>query len=113
DKSGEGATLNNISQIFRARGDYDTALRYLQQSLAIRQEIGDKYGLCATLINMGHIQAQNQEIQQAVATWVAAYAVSKEIGHAQALAALESLAPQIGLAGGLAGWEALLQISRE
>ncbi|WP_041951818.1 tetratricopeptide repeat protein, partial [Spirosoma spitsbergense] len=26
DKSGEGATLNNISQIYQARGDYETAL---------------------------------------------------------------------------------------
>jgi hypothetical protein len=30
DKSGEGTTLNNISQIYDARGDYDTALSYLQ-----------------------------------------------------------------------------------
>ena len=44
DKSGEGTTLNNISQIFKARGDYETALRYLEQSLAISQEIGDKSG---------------------------------------------------------------------
>jgi tetratricopeptide (TPR) repeat protein len=52
DKSGEGTTLNNISQIFRARGDYDTALKYLQQSLAIRQEIGDKSGEGTTLNNI-------------------------------------------------------------
>ena len=42
DKAGEGTTLNNLSQISDARGDYDTALRYLEQSLAIRREIGDK-----------------------------------------------------------------------
>lgn len=106
-------TQNQIGIQYHAIGDYDTALRYLQQALAIQQDIGDKYGLCATLINMGHIQAQNEELQQAVAKWVAAYAVSKEIGHAQALAALESLAPQLGLEGGLEGWEALLQQFRE
>ena len=52
DKSGEGTTLNNISQIYDARGDYDTALKYLKQSLAIRQEIGDKSGEGTTLNNM-------------------------------------------------------------
>jgi tetratricopeptide (TPR) repeat protein len=52
DKAGEGATLNNISQIYDARGDYDTALTYLQQSLSIRQQIGDKAGEGTTLNNM-------------------------------------------------------------
>jgi tetratricopeptide (TPR) repeat protein len=44
DKAGEGATLNNISQIYDAQGDYETALDYLKQSLTIRQQIGDKAG---------------------------------------------------------------------
>ena len=35
DRSGEGTTLNNISQIYDARGDYDKALAYLEQSLKI------------------------------------------------------------------------------
>ena len=61
DKSGEGTTLNNISQIYDARGDYETALDYLKKSLTIRQEIGDMAGLCATLFNMGHIHWQNEE----------------------------------------------------
>ena len=32
---GEGTTLNNISGIYQARGDYDKALAYLEQSLKI------------------------------------------------------------------------------
>ena len=44
DKYGEGTTLNNISQIYDARGDYDTALD-LPQTIPgkFSQEIGDKY----------------------------------------------------------------------
>ncbi len=52
DKSGEGTTLNNISGIYNARGDYETALNFLNQSLAIRQEIGNKSGEGATLNNI-------------------------------------------------------------
>ena len=52
DKSGEGTTLNNISQIFKARGDYETALTYLKDSLAIQREIGDKSGEGTTLSNI-------------------------------------------------------------
>ncbi|MCP4738560.1 MAG: tetratricopeptide repeat protein, partial [Bosea sp.] len=39
DTAGEGTTLNNISQIYDARGDYTTALEYLEQSLAISREM--------------------------------------------------------------------------
>ncbi|UCE90034.1 MAG: tetratricopeptide repeat protein, partial [Pseudomonadota bacterium] len=57
DKAGEGKTLNNISQIFKARGDYDTALTYLEKSLKISQEIGDKAGEGKTLNNISQIYA--------------------------------------------------------
>jgi tetratricopeptide (TPR) repeat protein len=52
DKQGEGTTLNNLSQIYKARGDYATALDYLQQSLVITREIGDKAGEGTTLNNL-------------------------------------------------------------
>jgi len=99
DKSGEGTTLNNISQIFKARGDYDTALDYLKRSLKIQQEIGDRSGLCATLFNMGHIHLQNEDVQNAVMSWVTVYRIAKAINLAQALQALESLAGSLGLPG--------------
>ncbi len=51
-------------------GDYDTAVQYLKQSLAIRQQIGDMAGLCATLFNMGHIHWQNEQQDEAVSAWV-------------------------------------------
>jgi len=77
--------------------------------LAIRQQIGDLSGLCATLFNIGHIHAQNNEFQEAVSAWVMVYDIAKRIGNAQALQALSNLAPQLGLPSGLDGWETLLQ----
>uniref|UniRef100_UPI00257C2ED6 tetratricopeptide repeat protein n=1 Tax=Thiothrix sp. TaxID=1032 RepID=UPI00257C2ED6 len=109
DKSGEGTTLNNISQIFQARGDYDTALDFLKKSLAITQEIGDVAGLCATLFNMGNIHLQNEEVTEAVQAWVTVYQLAKKINLANVLQALENLAGNIGLEGGLQGWEMLAQ----
>jgi tetratricopeptide (TPR) repeat protein len=107
DRSGEGTTLNNISQIFKARGDYETALTYLKQSLAIQQEIGDSAGLCATLFNMGHIHWQNGEQAEALGAWVMVYRLAHSMNLAQALDALEGLAGQLGLPGGMDGWEVL------
>ena len=55
DRSGEGTTLNNMSQTVYARGDYETALRYLEQSLKISQAIGDRSGEGTTLNNISQI----------------------------------------------------------
>ena len=52
DKAGEGTTLNNISQIYDAQGDYATALDLPAKSLAISQQIGDKAGEGTTLNNI-------------------------------------------------------------
>ncbi len=109
DKSGEGTTLNNISQIYAARGDYDTALDYLKQSLIIRQEIGDVAGLCTTLFNMGHIHMQNEQNSEAVQAWLTVYKLAKKMQLAKVLDALQNLAGQIGLKGGLDAWEQLAQ----
>ena len=108
DKAGEGTTLNNISQIFKARGDYATALDFLQQSLAISQEIGDVAGMCATLFNLGGMHWQNGEQEEALGVWAATYRLAARINLANVLAALEDLAQQLGLPGGLAGWQALV-----
>ena len=51
NKEGEGTTLNNLGQIYKALGDYATAQGYLEQSLIIRREIGDKAGKEGTTLN--------------------------------------------------------------
>lgn len=107
DKEGEGATLNNISQIYNARGDYDMALQYLQQSLTILKKIGDKAGLCAALFNIGLIHLQNDEILQAVQAWVTVYRSVKALNLAKGLDALEKLANDLNLDGGQDAWERL------
>ncbi|MEZ4528114.1 MAG: tetratricopeptide repeat protein [Desulfobacterales bacterium] len=45
----EGTTLNNMSTISYARGDYDTALKYLQQSLGIKK--GNRMPSAGTTLN--------------------------------------------------------------
>ncbi|MEN8220977.1 MAG: tetratricopeptide repeat protein [Pseudomonadota bacterium] len=108
DRQGEGTTLNNISNIYQAQGDYDTALDYLHKSLEIQREIEDKVGMCATLFNMGHIHLNKEDEQQAVAYWVGVYAIAKGINDAEALSALEDLAKELGCKG-LTIWESLAQ----
>ena len=109
DLSIRGEALGQTGKQYLHLGDYETALAYLKQSLTIMQQIGDKAGLCATLLNMGHIYAQNEQMQEAVSAWVTVYKVARQINEFQALQALANLAPQLGLPLGLDGWERLAQ----
>ena len=61
--------------------------------------------MCATLFNIGHIHLGNDEVTEAIGSWVKVYKIAKEIENAQALDALESLAEGLGLEGGLDAWE--------
>lgn len=108
-RAGEGSTLNAISQIYLKQGDYETALAVLKQSLVIRQQVDDKAGLSTTWFNIGHIHAKNEQVQEAAIAWSNSYLIAKQIGYAQVLQALAELAPQLGLSGGLEGWEMVVQ----
>ena len=103
------AGFGQIGKQYVHIAQYDTALDYLKRSLAIQQEIGDSAGLCATLFNMGHIYLQNEEGPNAITSWVTVYRMAKPMNLAQVLQALENLALQLGLPGGLNGWEQLSQ----
>lgn len=109
DKKQVGAILNNISQIYDAQGDLNTALTYLEQSKIIQDEIGDRVGLCVTLFNMGNITFRDNNIEQAMDYWLTTYGIAKEINLAQVLQFLDKLAPHIGLKEGLASWDKLYQ----
>ena len=76
--------------------------------MAIYRVIGDRGGLCVVLFNMGSTYFQKNEHQQAVAYWVAAYRIAKEIGLSEALMSLENLAKQLD-GNGLEDWERLSQ----
>ncbi|MDD2775677.1 MAG: tetratricopeptide repeat protein [Gallionella sp.] len=94
NKEGEGTELNNLSSIYYACGDYDTALDYFQKSLAISWEIGDKAGEAVTLNNLAttaHVKGdyataldylqQSLEIQQEIGEKVGESAVLNNLSQ--------------------------------
>lgn len=104
-KSTEGVVINNMGNIAHAKGDYKAALRYYKQSLDIAHEIDDIAGWCLTKFNIGYIQWQNNETEDAIKSWLKAYQIAKKIGLAKALEDLKHVAEQLELPGGLEGWE--------
>ena len=81
DRAGEGTTLNNISQIYKARGDYAAALKYLEQSLVIRREIGDRAGEAVTSWNIGMIYKDQGDLAQAEQYMARTVELDEAIGH--------------------------------
>ena len=82
-----GTTLNNISQIYDARGDYDRALSYLEKSLAIREQIGDKSGMGATLNNISTAYHAKGDTNRALSYLEKSLAISAEINDVAGLCA--------------------------
>jgi len=80
DKSGEGTTLNNMATIYLVRGDYETALGYLQDCLKIFREIGDKCGEGTTLNNIGQIYDARGDYETALGYLQDCLKIFREIG---------------------------------
>ena len=66
DRDGEGAFLNNISQIYQAWGKYEDAFSYLKTSLKIRQEMGDRNGEATTCHNIAAVFLHLGRIKEAI-----------------------------------------------
>jgi tetratricopeptide (TPR) repeat protein len=79
-KEEESAILNNISQVYKARGDYETALKYLEQSLEIGRDIGDKKGEATILNNMGTIAHARGDYETALKYLEQSLKIHREIG---------------------------------
>jgi len=73
-------TQGQIGKQYFHIGNYETALNYLKQSLAIRQEIGDKSGEGTTLNNMATIALARGDYEIALNYLKQSLAIAQEIG---------------------------------
>ena len=73
-------TLNNISRIYHAWGRNEEALKLLEQSLAIRREIGDRAGEAVTLNNISQIYDAWGRYEEALKLLEQSLAIWREVG---------------------------------
>ncbi|MBX3059229.1 MAG: CHAT domain-containing protein [Anaerolineae bacterium] len=83
----KAAALNQTGKQHHHLGNYDTALRYLEQSLHIRQEIGDKSGMGATLNNISQIFKARGDYDTALRYLEQSLHISQEIGDKSGMGA--------------------------
>jgi tetratricopeptide (TPR) repeat protein len=66
DRTSEGTILSDIGVVYGELGQYEEALGYLQQALAIRREVGDRTGEGATLNEIGVVYETQGQYGQAL-----------------------------------------------
>ncbi len=80
DLENKVVTLTNIGNIYYARGDFDTALGYQEQSLKISKQIGDKYGEGVALNNISQIYDARGDFDTALGYLEQSLKISEQIG---------------------------------
>jgi tetratricopeptide (TPR) repeat protein len=70
----------------RDHGNYEQALPLFRQSLALYEEVGDKWGVAATLNGLGDMAHQQCNYEEATARYEEALALFKEIDNRLAVA---------------------------
>jgi tetratricopeptide (TPR) repeat protein len=88
DRSYGAATLiRQLSKVAHARGDYEQALKWGRQALAIAEELGDRASMARSYHQLG-VLAKAQGSYQRALEW-----------YRQALAIFEELGDRVGMAG--------------
>jgi adenylate cyclase len=80
-KSGEAAAYRNLGKIAEDQGSYSEALKNLQQSLNICQEIGNKKGISQSNLNIANIYEAQGNYPQALAFDLKALKIIEDIGY--------------------------------
>jgi class 3 adenylate cyclase len=80
NKPGIASNMGNIGQIYAHMQQYEKALQYDSNALALYKELGDKNGIARNLGNMGGIYSELGMHAKALDHYSKALAISKEIG---------------------------------
>jgi CHAT domain-containing protein len=80
DQRGEAMMLSNISLIYSFKGDFYEHLRLQNESLAIREKIGDQAGLSESYRSFGTAYSSVRNLSKAREFLLKSYELSKKIG---------------------------------
>jgi serine phosphatase RsbU (regulator of sigma subunit) len=85
-KKWEAKSLNTIGASFQIKGNYLKAIDFYQQSLKIREQLGDKEGVSASLANIGSIYLNIGEFTKALDYQLRSLKSFEEMGNKQGVA---------------------------
>ena len=74
------ASLTSLGIVYRSLGEYQKAIEFHQQSLAIKREIGDRGGEANSYMGLGNVYYCLGEYQKAIEFYQQSLAIFREIG---------------------------------
>ncbi|MCC5597871.1 tetratricopeptide repeat protein [Nostoc favosum] len=80
ENSNYPAALNNLGNVYNYQGHYERAIEFLQQSLEIAKEIGDRNIESSSLMNLGNAYSSLGQYQQAINFYEQSLEILREIG---------------------------------
>ena len=87
DKSVKSKVLSLIGSLKKDQGDYEQAKKYTEESLEIRKEIGDNYGIVVSVVNLGSISFHQGDYDRAKKYFGESLTLNKELGDKRVMAA--------------------------
>jgi predicted ATPase/DNA-binding XRE family transcriptional regulator len=95
--------LNGAGALARIQADYEQAQKWLEESLTLRRELGDKKGTADTLINLGTVAFDRGDYPRSAALDDESLSLSRELGDTWGIAlALNNLGVTVRAQGDLA-----------
>ncbi|NJL57571.1 tetratricopeptide repeat protein [bacterium] len=79
-------SLKHLGNIADSRGEYTRATDLFQQSLAIKQQLGDQYGISLSLMNLGVIAKMQGEYERATDLFQQSLTIKQQLGEQQGIA---------------------------
>jgi tetratricopeptide (TPR) repeat protein len=80
DKRGVAFALHNLGVIHQDRGEYDEALKKYQQSLEIKEYLGDREGVAGSLHEIGRLHQARGEYDEALKKYQQSLEIEEELG---------------------------------
>jgi non-specific serine/threonine protein kinase len=78
--------LQTLGEVAANRGDFGRAVTLLDESLALRRELGDRQGIAYVLQILGEVACQQGEFGRAAALLEEGLALARELGDRQGIA---------------------------
>jgi tetratricopeptide (TPR) repeat protein len=76
----EGTVANDLGLLYQAKGEWERAIAYYERGLALKEKLGDEYGMAPTFHNLGLVYQYKGDLDKAIEYHERSLAIVEKIG---------------------------------
>ncbi|NIO71204.1 MAG: tetratricopeptide repeat protein, partial [Anaerolineae bacterium] len=76
----KGTLANDLGLLYQAKGEWDRAIAYYERSLALKEKVGDEYGMAPTFHDLGLVYQYKGNLDKAIEYHQRSLAIVERIG---------------------------------